>query len=739
MSNDNKTQSAAPTATQAVGDTKPQVSGGAEKLLKGKSKKALKPSKKKFSPKKVNTQDKTSLWTTVAAISALFLVLALLWLAYAVPRNNTVIEGVGELRVISQQLSSNAEAAISSANPEVLSTQFDKLRKDQKKFNDILSELNGIRGNDAVLKKVTSDWAEANKKVSFVLGQEENLNRINELSEEISDAIPEIQVYYNDAINQMLAKGISSKQAILAKNQVILAERILRSINSSRSVAEEDFTGADDFNADTAQFGSVLQAQLTGNAALGITRVNDPEVREKLGIIGEVFSDTFNPAVNEIFEKVQETSATRESVSFVKVTSDKVLKTLTGLDTNITNRADIIIPSTILLLSLLTALYALYKLLQERAREDRKRSELEAARQRKEAEAEMQRAEKIQQENDRNQTAILRLLDELGDLADGDLTINATVSEDFTGAIADSVNFAIDQLRSLVSAINNTAIQVAGSSEETQGTAMQLAESSEHQAQEIAGASAAINEMAVSIDQVSANAVESASVADRSVAIAYNGAEVVQRTIDGMTTIREQIQETAKRIKRLGESSQEIGDIISLINDIADQTNILALNAAIQASTAGEAGRGFAVVADEVQRLAERSANATKQIEGLVKTIQADTNEAVISMELTTAEVVKGAKLAKDAGEALEEVQTVSNTLADLIQNISNAARQQAASAGHISNTMNIIQEITTQTTAGTIATARSVGQLNEMAIALRQSVSGFTLPEQDDHAISAA
>lgn len=244
------------------------------------------------------------------------------------------------------------------------------------------------------------------------------------------------------------------------------------------------------------------------------------------------------------------------------------------------------------------------------------------------------------EKNDRNQAAILRLLDEIADLADGDLTVAATVTEDFTGAIADSINYSIDQLRELVETINQTAVQVAAAAQETQSTAMHLAEASEHQAQEIAGASAAINEMAVSIDQVSANASESSAVAERSVAIANKGNEVVHNTITGMDNIREQIQDTSKRIKRLGESSQEIGDIVSLINDIADQTNILALNAAIQASMAGDAGRGFAVVADEVQRLAERSSAATKQIEALVKTIQTDTNEAVISMEQTTSEVV---------------------------------------------------------------------------------------------------
>ncbi|EGG93635.1 putative methyl-accepting chemotaxis sensory transducer [gamma proteobacterium IMCC1989] len=242
--------------------------------------------------------------------------------------------------------------------------------------------------------------------------------------------------------------------------------------------------------------------------------------------------------------------------------------------------------------------------------------------------------------------------------------------------------------------------------------------------------------MAVTIDQVSANAAESALVASKSVSIAHNGSKMVQNTIHGMDTIREQIQDTSKRIKRLGESTQEIGDIVSLINDIADQTNILALNAAIQASMAGDAGRGFAVVADEVQRLAERSAGATKQIGSLVKTIQTDTNEAVKSMEQTTTEVVSGARLAQDAGVALEEIEGVSANLAELIQNISNAARQQASSAGHISNTMNVIQEITSQTSAGTGATAHAIGDLADMALELREFVAGFKLPDEMNTAI---
>ncbi|EIL87732.1 methyl-accepting chemotaxis protein, partial [Rhodanobacter sp. 115] len=331
--------------------------------------------------------------------------------------------------------------------------------------------------------------------------------------------------------------------------------------------------------------------------------------------------------------------------------------------------------------------------------------------------------------NQRNQEAIMRLLDEMGSLAEGDLTVKTTVSEDITGAIADSVNYAIDELRTLVTTINETSEQVSSSAQETQTTARHLADAAQQQAQRISTATSAINQIASSMDNVSKDSAESADVAERSVKIASHGAGVVRETISGMDSIRDQIQETSKRIKRLGESSQEIGSIVELINDIAEQTNILALNAAIQAASAGEAGRGFAVVADEVQRLAERSASATKRIETLVQTIQSDTNEAVNSMEQTTAEVVAGARKAEDAGSALGDIERVSHDLSSLIQNISTAARQQSAAATDISQSMNAIQEITSQTSQGASQTAESIGYLAQLASDLRRSVAHFKLP----------
>ncbi|EMR14152.1 type IV pilus biogenesis protein PilJ [Methylophaga lonarensis MPL] len=332
-------------------------------------------------------------------------------------------------------------------------------------------------------------------------------------------------------------------------------------------------------------------------------------------------------------------------------------------------------------------------------------------------------------QNRHNQDAILRLLDEMGDLADGDLTVSATVTEDITGAIADSVNYTIDALRSLVEQINSTTLQVASAAQETQATALHLTDASDHQAQQITDVSAAINQMAASIEQVSNSASQSSEVARQSVQLAVQGNSAVKKAINGMDTIREQIQETSKRMKRLGESSQQIGEIVELINDIAEQTNILSLNAAIQAAMAGEAGRGFAVVADEVQRLAERSSNATRQIDALVKTIQSDTGEAISSMEQSTSEVVSGARLSQDAGASLEQIETVSQQLAELINNISENAKQQATAAVSTSQSMSVIEEITMQTSTGTNESAAAIGRLLDLTNELRKSVSGFKLP----------
>jgi twitching motility protein PilJ len=343
------------------------------------------------------------------------------------------------------------------------------------------------------------------------------------------------------------------------------------------------------------------------------------------------------------------------------------------------------------------------------------------------------RADVQRVESDRNQQAIMRLLDEMSNLAEGDLTVQATVTEDITGAIADSVNYAVEALRKLVTTISQSGIQLDGAARQTQALASHLARASSAQSKQVGAATESIGAVASSIEEVSGNAERAADVARHSVDVAHKGGDAVRRTIDGMNTIRETIQDTSKRIKRLGESSQEIGNIIELISDIAEQTNILALNASIQASMAGEAGRGFAVVADEVQRLAERAANATKQIEVLVRTIQTDTNEAVVSMERSTTDVVGGALLAENAGAALQEIEQVSKQIASLVQNISASARGQSSAAQNIARNMQVLREISAQSADSTSATSQAIVKLADLSAALRKSITGFRLPGGSD------
>ena len=623
-----------------------------------------------------------------------------------------------ELRILSQQLAKSAsEAATGKADA------FKDLRQARAEFERRLNILRsgdpqtGLPASPAILRPrldtLESQWEAQRKQVDTMLGSEQTVLSLHQLSGALADTIPQLQVENEEIVDILIERGAPASQVVVAQRQALLAERILGAINKILTGDEAAVQAADSFGRDASLFGRVLKAMREGNASMGIAKITDPEAVGRLNEANKLF-EFVSGNVDEILATSPELLQIRSAVGLIYRGSQALLGSASELSAGYASLAQSrkinTVGSYLLVFIALGAILCIGYIL---VRDTRRR------------------LAETDEKNQRNQTAILRLLDEIADLADGDLTVQATVTEDFTGAIADSINYSIDQLRELVETINQTAVQVAAAAQESQDTATVLAEASEHQAQEIAGASAAINEMAVSIDQVSTNASESTAVAERSVAIANKGNQVVHNTIIGMDSIREQIQDTAKRIKRLGESSQEIGDIVGLINDIADQTNILALNAAIQASMAGDAGRGFAVVADEVQRLAERSSGATKQIEALVKAIQTDTNEAVISMEQTTSEVVRGAALAQDAGVALEEIEKVSQSLAGLIQNISNAARQQSSSASHISSTMNVIQEITSQTSAGTTATARSIGELAKLASEMRRSVSGFNLPNE--------
>ncbi|MBM1190937.1 methyl-accepting chemotaxis protein [Pseudomonas weihenstephanensis] len=627
------------------------------------------------------------------------------------------ISHAGELRVLSQRIAKNATEA--AAGKAAAFRLLSDARNDFSQRWGYLKKGDPVTGLPAAppavhkeMQAVQRDWEQLLSNTNAILASEQTVLSLHQVAATLAETVPQLQVEYEKVVEILLQRGAPASQVALAQRQSLLAERILGAVNTVLAGDETAAQAADTFGRDANRFGQVLNGMLEGNAGLRISQVEDKDARARLLEISELFQFV-SGSVDEILETSPQLFQVREAASHIFSLSQTLLDEASMLANGFENLAsgrslDIIGGYVLGLLALGSIILIGLVMVRETNRQLHETAE----------------------KNDRNQNAIMRLLDEIADLADGDLTVTASVTEDFTGTIADSINYSVDQLRDLVATINLTAGQVAAAVQDTQATAMQLAEASEHQAQQIAEASGAIAQMAQSIDEVSANASESSAVAERSVAIANKGNEVVHNTIHGMDNIRDQIQDTAKRIKRLGESSQEIGDIVSLIDDIADQTNILALNAAIQASMAGDAGRGFAVVADEVQRLAERSSAATRQIETLVRAIQADTNEAVISMEQTTTEVVRGARLAQDAGVALEEIEGVSQNLAELIQSISNAAQQQTTSAGQISLTMSVIQQITSQTSSGSTATADSIGNLAKMASQLRRSVSGFTLPD---------
>ncbi len=640
------------------------------------------------------------------------------------------LELVSEQKLLSQRIATFALESAAGKEPA-----FSQLERYRKRFDQTLNFL--YKGDkidnlpplasslSSYLDKVKEGWQGSGgenvleedgfrQNVDRILDGKAAISEVGEFVLVIQEFIPQLLAFSEEVVDLLVERNASPHEIFIAGRQLMLTQRIENNMNRVLVGGEGAAAAADRFGRDAARFGSVLEGMLKGSRALRVKQINDEVVKAKLREVAMLFSSV-SDHVEAILELSPDLFDVKAAADKIENLSAGLLASTETLERQVTKHGEFL--NIVRWVGIGTGGMAvlfiiLMGFLMVRDSGEREDAALE--------------------QNRRNQRAILRLLDEMANLAEGDLTVHATVTEEITGAIADSVNYAIDALRSLVATINTTAMEITSAAEKTQATASRLADASSHQAREIVSASAAITDMADSMSAVSKDAEGSVEVAHKSLEIAQKGAGIVRRSIQGMDTIREQIQETSKRIKRLGESSQEIGDIVGLITEIADQTNILALNAAIQASTAGEAGRGFAVVADEVQRLAERAGNATKQIEALVKTIQSDTNEAVSSMEASTTNVVSGAKMAEDAGGALVEIENVSDELASLIQGISTSASKQASVALDVSNTMNVIQEITLQTSEGTEETSASIGNLSELANELRKSVAGFKLPDSD-------
>ena len=637
--------------------------------------------------------------------------------------NNSVYIGVsGELRMISQRLAKAASLSLQGN-----SLAFKQLRDSNSQFITNLERLTyGGELADTVvppspdavqpqLQSLREIWKKTEANTGLLSEMERSLVDLNKNVSLITDKNSQLLDLAEQVAALKLQSGASPREIAAANQMVMLSQRIAKNASSLLLGEEISAETAFQLGKDTNTFRDLLNVLIRGSETLRIAGTTDAETKGKLGELETSFKG-YQDAVNGILSNIQRLVVAKQSGSKIFRDSEELLDAADRLSQSYqqgtAERAVYNFALGALSILALAVLILMAKIYLDDARHQ---AEL--------ADQSRQASELV---NRQNQDAILRLMNELGDLADGDLTVTATVSEDITGAIADSINYTIEELRVLVGRINDAAGRVTIATGIAQQTSAELLDAAKRQSVEIKAAGHSVLAMASSMTQVSSEANQSAQVARQSLAAAGKGTQAVQDSIKGMNEIREQIQETSKRIKRLGESSQEIGEIVELISDITEQTNVLALNAAIQAASAGDAGRGFTVVAEEVQRLAERSGEATKQIAAIVKTIQTDTQGAVSAMEESTRGVVEGAKLSDAAGQALSEIGEVSQNLADLITNISDATRQQADSATGVAGKMQDILRVTEQTTAGTQKTATAVGELAGLATELKGSVAGF-------------
>jgi twitching motility protein PilJ len=649
---------------------------------------------------------------------------------------STQVQIAGDVLMHSQRIGKAAPNAI-QGNVEA----FKQLEDSRKEINSdlkILLEGGNYQGRDVrsasssltpVLNDTIKIWQSSNKASETILNRRKELTGFGQTLRKLNTLSP-VLLELTEQISTLKVQGGGSAREISASGQlVMLTQRLGRSANEFLTSEGVNPETAFLLSKDTNTFYDLVEGFLAGSDVLRLTATKDADTREKLEELKKVFAE-YKDSVSVILGNLQNFIAAKQSEQLLFNENEELKAKLSNLQKTYTAQQDSTsISFVLLMLSAAAALASALGIALVLLQDSRNRAK-EANERRQEAASQMLQAKKQEEEakaaNDQNQAAILRLMNELQEVADGDLTVQATVSEDITGAIADSVNYTVEELRGLVGRVTNTAEQVTSASDLAQDISNNLLDASEQQSREITDAGQAVLTMAAEITDVSRSANESAEVARQSVAAAEQGAHAVEDAIKGMNEIREQIQETSKRIKRLGESSQEIGEITELISDITEQTNVLALNAAIQAASAGEAGRGFSVVAEEVQRLAERSAEATKQIGALVRTIQTDTHDAVAAMEKSTQGVVEGAKLSDAAGTALSEIRSVSNRLAELIQGISLATEQQATSANGVAQNIQHILSMNDQTRTGTQQTADSIKQLALLAEELKNSVSRF-------------
>ena len=654
------------------------------------------------------------------------------------------VEMVGESLKQYQKIS-KALPGLVQGHPEAI----DQLEEGQRLLNKNLDDLNQAQTGEFVgsgetygyqvykpdaklidmTLEITAIWQAPNDALTNLLTKADGLKRFSTAQGKIKEVSPAI-VQLVDQIAIYTQRNNSTVQEVAAASQLrILNQRISQNLDAMVSNREATAETTQLLTRDFIASLGIVDGFMNGSESLRLAVIHEPATREKLSRLQSLLAQ-YQKSAEVVASTVGNLQTAKQAEQLVLANSDVVrdqlseLKNLYWQDMN-TSRW----PYWMMLVFVLVAMLAVAGMVVAQLQGGLINTR-EAEKRRREAEAQRLQAQKQEEEakaiNERNQAAILRLMNELTEVADGNLTVQATVSEDITGAIADSINYTVEELRILVGRVTKTAEQVTSASNLAQQISSVLIKASQQQSSEIQDTSQAVLKMAEDITEVSKSASQSADVARQSLAATAQGSMAVENTIKGMDEIRMQIQETAKRIKRLGESTQQIGEITELISDITEQTNVLALNAAIQAASAGEAGRGFSVVAEEVQKLAERSAAATRQIGALVRTIQTDTQDAVAAMENSTQEVVEGAKLTDAAGAALTDIGHVSNQLAELIQQISSMTEEQAKSANNVARNIQNMLGVTEQTQQGTQQTVQSIQQLNTLAEELKNSVSRF-------------
>ena len=667
---------------------------------------------------------------TVMLIVSLVVFLAVMFFALAQADNVARQVGAsGQSLMQSQRLAKSVSQAL-VGSPQAFTEVSDSsvaLAKNVRGLKGGDGELRLTQVAPAILEEVEKaiplvDRAEKN--AATVLGQQKILTQVGSALRTINRQSSDLLEVAETVSSLKLQQNAPAAEISASGQLVMLTQRIGKSANEFLTMEGVSPEAVFLLGKDLNSFKEIAQGLLEGSPELRLAAAKDPQTRERLEALLKQYEETRGQA-GAILGNLQGLVSAREAQSAIVSDSEPLRRQLEDLQSRLSGQTGLgVAPLVVLGLMGLMAVLAGLGLARVQLGESRK-GQAVAEQQRQLAEGQEQEAKRV---NDANQAAILRLMNELQSVAEGDLTQEATVTEDITGAIADSVNYTVEELRSLVGNVQNTATRVAQTTSVVESTSTELLAASTEQLREIRETGQSVLDMAGRINVVSGQAQESAQVARQSLTATESGLKAVQNAIGGMNAIRDQIQDTSKRIKRLGESSQEIGEITELISDITEQTNVLALNAAIQAASAGEAGRGFSVVAEEVQRLAERSAEATKQISALVKAIQTDTQDAVAAMERSTQGVVEGAKLSDNAGTALVQIDSVSRRLAELIQEISTSAAREADSANVVAGNIQHIFAVTEQTGEGTRSTVQQVRDLSRVAEELRQSVSRFKI-----------